>query len=197
MRVNQELPIPSYSFLSHSVQFWIHFSAFDLQDSITDAQTSKSHFVFPSRYCTAMHSYQVPLFSANPLTEHSFQFNEDNTARWMAPTSWVFLGKGQRKWYLSEPNVFLSALSGLDGKMLHRLYVGLWAQYNLIRDSESHFTTLWLQPVCKSNVWKQAGGFMRWCSVCVCPGDILRKWPPESFLYQVVDHKELHCHLSQ
>lgn len=51
-----------------------------------------------------MHGYQVPLFPANPLTKHSFQFNEDNTARRMAPASWVFLGKGQRggKWCLSE-----------------------------------------------------------------------------------------------
>lgn len=89
---HQEIPIPS------PIQpgLGTHYSAVGLQNGVTNAQTSKSHFLFPSRYCTEMHGYQVPLFSANPLTKHSFQFNQDNSARWMAPASWVFLGKGQR-----------------------------------------------------------------------------------------------------
>lgn len=89
---NQEIPIPS----PHSTHVRICYPALGPRNSVTNAQTSKSHFLFPSRYCAAMHGYQVPLFSANPLTKHSFQFNQDNTARWMASASWVFLGKGQR-----------------------------------------------------------------------------------------------------
>lgn len=88
----QEIPIPS----PIQPSLGTHHSAVGFQNGVTNASTSKSHFLFPSRYCTEMHGYQVPLFSANPLTKHSFQFNQDNSARWMAPASWVFLGKGQR-----------------------------------------------------------------------------------------------------
>lgn len=145
-----------------STQFRMHCPAFSFQNSITNAWTSKSHFLFPSRYCTAMYSYQVPLFSADTLTKHSFQFDQDNPARWMAPASWVFLGKGrrgsERKWCLSEQKAFPPALSDMDRKMLCWSYVGLWAPSDLVRDSESHFTVPWSQLVCRSDVWESGVG---------------------------------------
>lgn len=41
----------------------------------------------PEKYCAAMCSYRLPLFSANLLRKQSFEFNEDNTAWWMSPLS--------------------------------------------------------------------------------------------------------------
>lgn len=140
-----------------SAQCRAHYpSCLQFENSITNAQASKSHFLFPLRDCAAMYSYQVPLFSADPLTKHSFQFDQDNTARWMAPASWVFLGKGQ--WangvFLNKKE-FPPALSGLAWKM------PCWssgAPTNRVRDAEGHLTVPWSQLVYRSRVWESGAG---------------------------------------
>lgn len=154
-----------------SAQCRAHYpSCLQFENSITNAQASKSHFLFPLRDCAAMYSYQVPLFSADPLTKHSFQFDQDNTARWMAPASWVFLGEGQ--WangvFLNKKE-FPPALSGLAWKMpcwslgplgpqptgseMQRV-ISLCPGHNLFTDRG-----------CES----QVRGFVGQCSKCVCP----------------------------
>lgn len=141
-----------------SSPFRMHYPAFSFQNSITNAQTSSSHFLFPPRYCTAMYSYQVPLFSANPLTKHPFQFDQDNPARWMAPASWVFLGKGQRgsgvflnKKHSHQPFQIWTERCCADPAWASGPHL-TWA------DSEGHLTVPRSQLVCRSDVWESGVG---------------------------------------
>lgn len=156
-----------------SSQFRMHYPAFSFQNSITNAQTSSSHFLFPSRYCTTMYSHQVPLFSANPLTKHPFQFDQDNPARWMAPASWVFPGKGQRgsgvflnKKYSHQPFQIWTERCCADPAWASGPHL-TWAEtQRVISPCRGH--SLFADQTCESEAW----GSGRQCSELVCPGGI-------------------------
>lgn len=172
---NQEIPTPS----PHSTHVRICYPALGPQNSVTNAQTSKSHFLFPSRYCAAMHGYQVPLFSANPLTKHSFQFNQDNTARWMASASWVFLGKGQR-----GNGVFLNKKYphhplGFGLKVTVLIICGPLGPIQRGQRLRDAFRRAGSRLVYRANVWKLG---MRLCESAACVPLLVasaHKWPPE------------------
>ena len=143
-------------------------------------QTSKLYFLFPSRYCTTVHSYQVPLLSANPLTKHSLQFNQDNTARWMAPAPWVFLGPRQRGnvVFLNKKYSHLPSQAWPGRCCVDRT----WAQSLIRRGGRLQVISLCCGPrheLCETVRCVR----LLWCSV--------HKWLPESCLYQATMYKDL------
>lgn len=120
-----------------------------------------------------MHGYQVPLFPANPLTKHSFQFNQDNSARWMAPASWVFLGKGQRgngvflnKKYSYQPSKVWTERCCAEHWWASGPHPAGSETLRVISVCCCH--NLFTEGMCENQAW----GFVRQGSVCFCPGGI-------------------------